>query len=436
MSIEVIPKITRRLFSAGITVLLLLTSSPSWAVEYELYGWGRNDAGQSSVPAWVNQGNPIFVDAGERHTVGLFDNGMMFAFGDNSYGQSGLLTRQYIQSQGATKIIAIRAGARHTIALLDNQKIIGFGDATDGKTVTQQFPAFTVLGIDGGENQNVAHLRRNSNGRLYLQFWGNSSETGQANGQFIVTGILPSGTSITGVTSFAGGNVGQLFTYNRSLPTVSPGVMGLLGNSSGSFPASFPISDYDMVRTLGQSMLALRSGALYAWTTSGPTLTNVGADIDSIAVGQQHYVTLGLNGSLGYYTLGGFAANDYGQTQTPAYVQSHPAKLVAAGWYHTLALVEKTAVALPPAPQVVVADGNATVTVDPLALHTGYTLESSPYLTGWTPENLPAGNNALTKPGVGSQYFFRLKRSAGTLTLENEDKRNVLSPAKIGQFIP
>ena len=416
------------------TASLLLASSLSWAVEYDLYAWGRNDFGQSAVPTWVNQGNPIFVDAGERHTVGLFDNGMMFAFGDNSFGQSQVLTRQNIESEGATKIIAIRAGARHTIALLDNQKIIGFGDATDGKVTTQKFPGFTTLGLDAGENQNVLHARRNTNGRLYLYFWGNSSESGRANGLFLLTSLT--GFTIPEVTSLAGGNLAHLFCFNQTAPTSSAGVVAILGNFIGSFPASFPTSGYDMVRTLGQSVLALRSGALYAWTTSGPTLTNGGTGIDSMAVGQQHYVTLGLDGSLTYYTLGGFAANNYGQTQTPANVQSHPAKLVAAGWYHTLALVEKSAEALPPAPQVVLAGGNVTVTVDPPALHTGYTLESSPDLTGWTPETIPVGSNTLTKAGVGSQYFFRLKRSAGTLTLENEDKRNVLSPAKMGQFTP
>ena len=83
-----------------------------------------------------------------------------------------------------------------------------------------------------------------------------------------------------------------------------------------------------MVRTLGQSMLALRLGALDAWTTSGPTFTNVGTGIDSMAVGQQHYVTLGLDGSLTYYSLGRFAASNLGQTQTPAYVQSTSFRLL------------------------------------------------------------------------------------------------------------
>ena len=66
----------------------------------QVYGWGYNGNGQLGIGNNVNQPNPSRVGSltnviitqvvcGYAHTLALSDEGMMYAWGANSYGQLG-----------------------------------------------------------------------------------------------------------------------------------------------------------------------------------------------------------------------------------------------------------------------------------------------------------------------------------------------------------
>ncbi|XP_011138650.1 RCC1 and BTB domain-containing protein 1 isoform X1 [Harpegnathos saltator] len=66
----------------------------------EVYGWGYNGVGQLGIGNYVNQVNPVKVPGlmgvrivkvvcGHTHTLALTDEGMLYVWGGNSYGQLG-----------------------------------------------------------------------------------------------------------------------------------------------------------------------------------------------------------------------------------------------------------------------------------------------------------------------------------------------------------
>jgi alpha-tubulin suppressor-like RCC1 family protein len=73
--------------------------------------WGRNNYGQSTVPAGLI--NPTGIAAGDGHTCAIDDNGMT-CWGRNDYDQSTV-------PAGLINPIVIAAGGFHTCAIDDNE---------------------------------------------------------------------------------------------------------------------------------------------------------------------------------------------------------------------------------------------------------------------------------------------------------------------------
>ncbi|XP_012252206.2 RCC1 and BTB domain-containing protein 1-like isoform X2 [Athalia rosae] len=77
------------------------TSSVAVTESGDVYGWGYNGVGQLGIGSYVNQPNPTKVSAlsgvviekvacGYAHTLALSDEGTLYVWGGNSYGQLGL----------------------------------------------------------------------------------------------------------------------------------------------------------------------------------------------------------------------------------------------------------------------------------------------------------------------------------------------------------
>lgn len=175
--------------------------------------WGRNHAAQlglgsvSASPTLVPTAIPgltnvVALAAGEAHSLALKADGTVWAWGDNTHGQSvGTGTVPILvptQVTGPASIAAIAAGANHSLALTSathpttasRNRVYAWGRGTYGqignntttaRVTTPAFLATTFAGIAAGENHSVA---RRSDGTVYA--WGRNHR-GQVGNAYVAT---------------------------------------------------------------------------------------------------------------------------------------------------------------------------------------------------------------------------------------------------------
>lgn len=76
-----------------------------------VFAWGENDYGQTNVPPGLS--NVVAIAAGNYHNVALRSDGTVVAWGDNEYGQTNV-------PAGLTNVVAISAGGDQSIATVGN----------------------------------------------------------------------------------------------------------------------------------------------------------------------------------------------------------------------------------------------------------------------------------------------------------------------------
>jgi alpha-tubulin suppressor-like RCC1 family protein len=113
-----------------------------------VWTWGANSSGQlgegsnttpSTVP-WPIYGvsNIVSVAAGEAHTLALCEDGTVWAWGDDLFGQLGRGVGSGSTDVPApclvlTQIVAIAAGTIHCVALQDNGAVWAWGRGISGQ---------------------------------------------------------------------------------------------------------------------------------------------------------------------------------------------------------------------------------------------------------------------------------------------------------------
>ena len=105
-----------------------------------IVAWGRNDYGQTNVPA-PNSGF-VAVAAGGWHSLGLKADGSIVAWGNNDYGQ----TNVPVLNSG---FIAVAAGGWHSLGLKGDGSIVAWGDNSQGQT-TVPAPNSGFAAVAGG----------------------------------------------------------------------------------------------------------------------------------------------------------------------------------------------------------------------------------------------------------------------------------------------
>ena len=118
----------------------------------EVFAWGTNRYGQlgnnsrrtSFVPVQVqglygegNLRNIVAVSAGEKHSLALNSDGEVYAWGGNSNGQVGTGSTRFIYRvpvlvTALTDVVAISAGGNHSLAL-KNDTVWAWGVNTSGE---------------------------------------------------------------------------------------------------------------------------------------------------------------------------------------------------------------------------------------------------------------------------------------------------------------
>eukprot|EP01080_Neovahlkampfia_damariscottae_P011639 gene11639-4880_t len=117
----------------------------------ELFSWGSNDSGRLGHGDEIDRFTPTLVKAlqgrkivmvgmGSSHTLLLEDNGVLWAYGSNKYGQLGLGTTDEkklkptpVSFFKGMKIASIAAGSDHSFAILSNGSCYSWGKGEDGQ---------------------------------------------------------------------------------------------------------------------------------------------------------------------------------------------------------------------------------------------------------------------------------------------------------------
>jgi len=141
----------------------------------------------------IDQEKPVSVDAGRDHACALFDNGRLFCWGSNYYGQLGNSTNLYSflpkeidmsNELKGKKVISVTCGVYHTCVIADDLNVycwgyngtqqLGTGDNTNllspRKVNSETLDNSEIVQIDAGSGFTCAV---DSLGKLYC--WGHLS---------------------------------------------------------------------------------------------------------------------------------------------------------------------------------------------------------------------------------------------------------------------
>lgn len=244
----------------GLTQITSISSGPNCNLALDsagtVWAWGRNidDVlgtgfplnAETLVPAPVqNLSGVIAIAAGENHSVALAHDGTVWAWGDNTYAQLGVVPTSLsgsptpIQVGGLSNIIAIAAGSAHTLAIRNDGLLIAWG--------------------------------RNESGQL-----------GSVSTAYMLPQFVP---NLTGVIAVAAGGENSLaLKTDGSLWGFGANLSGCLGIGSATAPVAPPamvlgLSGIVAMSCSGEHGLAVRSdGAVFAWgNNSNDQLGNAGA---------------------------------------------------------------------------------------------------------------------------------------------------------------
>jgi alpha-tubulin suppressor-like RCC1 family protein len=86
------------------------------------------------------------IAAGKAHSLALKNDGIVIAWGDNSYGQSTI-------PSDLNGVTAIAAGFSHSLALKEDGTVIAWGDNSDGQsTVLSDLSDVTAIAVGGNHS--------------------------------------------------------------------------------------------------------------------------------------------------------------------------------------------------------------------------------------------------------------------------------------------
>ena len=268
-------------------------------------GWGRNDDGQTNIPAGLK--NVIQVAGGRFHSLALKADGTVVAWGNNDYGQAPI-------SAGLNYVVQVAAGAYHSLALKADGNVVAWGLDGNGQT---SIPAGlnNVVQVAGGLYHSIA---LNADGTVVA--WGNN-DNGQA--------TIPAG--LNNVVQVAAG------AYH-SLALKADGTLVTWGNNDyGQAPISTGLNNVVQIAGGDFHSLALKAdGNVVAWGLNGNGQTSITAGLNNvvkITSGDSYSLALKADGN-----VVAWGSDGNGQTSIPAGLNN--VVQIAGGYYHSLAIAK------------------------------------------------------------------------------------------------
>jgi alpha-tubulin suppressor-like RCC1 family protein len=319
----------------------------------KVFAWGDNSSGQSAVP--TNIGALVSVAGGLAHSIALRADGTIAAWGNNAHGQTNV-------PASLAGVSAVVAGGFHNLALLTNGTVTAWGRNNLGQT-NIPVSALNVVAIAAGGQHGIA-LRADGS----VVAWGDNSQ-GQRN----------ISASLTNIVGIAAG------WYHNVALRGDGSVMAWGANTYGQSSVPAGLSNVVWVSAGLYHSLALRGdGSLVAWGLNTSGQTNVppnATNLTAVAAGGSHNLARQSDGN-----LLGWGYNFFGQA-TPANLS--PAVNFAAGSSHSLALLPNQ---LPDAqPQTVATHPNSDIVIT---------------LAGTDADHDVLSYRLDTLPGAGTAYQF------------------------------
>ena len=280
-----------------------VTSRTAQLTVSPIVAWGRNNYGQTNVPAGLT--NVLAVAGGGDHSLALLADGSVVAWGYNHFGQTDV-------PAGLANVVAIAGGGYHSLALKADRTVAAWGYNRYSQT-TVPAGLTNVVAIAGGYYHSLA-LKANGS----VVAWGYNN-CGQTN--------APAG--LTNVVAIAGG-------YRHSLALTADGTVVAWGdNKYGQTQVPAGLTSVVAIAGGYYHSLALKvDGTVVAWEYNNYGQTNVPAgltNVVAIAGSDFHSLALKADG-----TVVAWGDNNYGQTNVPWGLSNVVA--IAGGGVHSMAL--------------------------------------------------------------------------------------------------
>jgi alpha-tubulin suppressor-like RCC1 family protein len=353
--------------------------------------WGNNNHGRLGDGTTAHSGTPVrvikdsggtalngvvAVSAGGDHSAALAQDGTVWTWGRNNFGQLGLASPSYktkaVQVPGLTNAAAVAAGFSHTVALRSDGTVwtwgrnnfgqLGIGNTTGYSSPVQVEGLFNVVAIASG-GAHVLALR--SDGTVWGWGYNNEGELGDSS---TTTRLSPVEAGITNVRAIYAGtyhsfaiksngevwawgynNYGQLgdgTTANQASPVRVKGVGGT-GYLSGVVEIvggnwhTIALKDDGSVLAWGYNYFGQLGDSTTTDSHWPKKITEI-TDAIAIAAGSTHTTVLRSDG-----TAWAWGWNGYGQigngnisgSRSPLLVENlTPVNVMAAGYMHTLGI--------------------------------------------------------------------------------------------------
>jgi alpha-tubulin suppressor-like RCC1 family protein len=228
-----------------------------------VWSWGRNDTGQLGDGTTTNRRLPVRVGGlaghtivdvagGRNHAMALADDGTVYTWGSNRYGQlgDGTFHARHTADRvvGLTDAVGVFAGRDHSLAVAGDGGVWGwghnkYGQLADGTLKNRATPrratrlvhgsvvALTnIVDVDAGAYHSLA---RTGGGRLWS--WGSNVDGQLGNGTMRNRSRAVRVKSLAGVVDIAGGRQSSIaVTSDGIVHTWGENEFGQLGDGTAS----------------------------------------------------------------------------------------------------------------------------------------------------------------------------------------------------------
>ncbi len=273
---------------------------------YSLFAFDKAEnyaPGFKNISAYPFQTTPM-VAAGLGHSIALKSDGSVYAWGSDDYGQLGddvayagkLTANNPVAALGYEGVVKIAVGFEHNLALKSDGNVFSWGDnfygelgimqnLTSAPLPIQVLSLSDVRDVAAGSYHSVA---ARNDGTVWAAGFNNNGQLGNGDNSHQDTNVFQQISGIDSVVSVAAGHWHTLALDNNG------DVWGWGDNSSGQFGMSttlYTLSDVPVFKVFsgvkaiaagGWHSIALRNdGSIYTWGSNGAGQLGNGSTVDS-----------------------------------------------------------------------------------------------------------------------------------------------------------